>query len=217
MEVRAQVACQDFGRIDSVAGKGDIAERETLALVDFHLHIDAVLLLGALGGIDGVEHNAGIAIALLVVVGDDAVEVVLKLRIDIFRGFPEILFPEIEFPEIVNIVGVVHLGLQLAGRDGVVALEDEMLYFEAFACAHIEHYLHAVGLAARGVLCQLGFDRHIAIAILDIVTAYAVFGSGEHILGNHVANTDVHLLAQFVGIAFLDAVKLEARHLRAGL
>ena len=69
----AEMAGQHVGGIDGVAGEGDVAEVEFVALVDFDFHFEAVLF-GLLAvadvelilrdGIDGVGEDTGITVAV---------------------------------------------------------------------------------------------------------------------------------------------------------
>lgn len=219
----AEMAGQHVGGIDGVAGEGDVAEVEFVALVDFDFHFEAVLF-GLLAvadvelilrdGIDGVGEDTGITVAVFVVVGDDAFEVFVEFGFLIFGTFPKALCPETEFGEIVDIVGVGHLHLQLNVLNLFVALEDEGIDFDTFATVDVESDDDAaIGVVGKGVDSSSGIDGGVGVAFFKIVGADSVLASGEHVLGNHVAGGDIEVFTDFLIVALGDTFEGEHRHL----
>ena len=221
----AEMAGQHVGGIDGVAGEGDVAEIEFVALVDFNLYFEAVLFgllavadveLLLRNGIDGVGEDTGVAVAVFVVVGDDAFEVFVEFGFLIFGTFPKALGPETEFGEIVDIVGVGHFHLQLDVLNLLVALEDDRIDFDTFATVDIERDDDAaISVVGKGVDSGGGIDGGVGVAFFEIVGTDFVLADGEHVLGNNVAGGDIEVLADFLIVALGDTLEGEHGHLGA--
>ena len=221
--VDAKVFGEELGWIDGVAREGDVAEIEGLALVYFHFDLYAVLFF-LLVGRDvevlaghrphGVHNDAGVAIAKLVVIGDDLLQVVMELEFAVFRAAPEAFGPHEKLLEIVDIVGVFHFAEQLIGGHLIVALENERVDLDTLTLFDVESEHHIV-VASRSVGAEASVDLDIGKAFVGIVGSSLVGTRFQHVLSNHIADMDAEVFAQFVGIVAADAIETDSSELGA--
>ena len=213
---------QQVGGIDGVARKSDVAEHKLMPLVNldsYHQPVLPGIVLVCLTAdqIYRVPHNAGIAETVLIIVGDDALQILAILGLLILGCFPEPRSPEIELLEIIHVMRVLHQLHQFVGTDVVVPLKDNRVNLHALAGFDVENHIHAVllPLVHNGVRLGCGGDGHIGIALLQIIGADFVTRSGQQVLRHHIARGNLHLFAQLFLVAALHTAEFEHAQLGA--
>ena len=177
-----------------------------MSFVNLHLcpHIVTLVLSICFNQINRIRQNTGIAIAVLVIVGQYALQVFRELRLLILRALPEPRSPHIQLLPIIHIVGILHLPYQLIAADTVVALEDNRVNLHLFARFHnkVDQHTAVLIFHCRIYLGTRG-HRNICVTFLQIVSANTILGGCEQVFRHNVACCNFHLLAQLSIIALL--------------
>ena len=148
-----------------------------MALVELHIDGQVLVVLE----IDGIPHQAGVAVAGLVEGFDYGAAVRL-----IFL-FLELLALEEVVPAVG--VGVLHILGQLELRHVVVSAEIDVADAYLVALVHVE--VHADGPADNSVLLNLNIHLAQLIAFFLVVALDDVYRRGTHIVREFAAGTEV--------------------------
>ena len=109
----------------------------------------------------------------------------------------------------MHIAGLLHLTLESAGGDLLIAIKDEGVDFYLVAAFDIEsddETTRTVGLLSGGG------HFHTGVPFFDEVALDFVRRGAEHILSHHIAGLNLDFLAEFFILAFLHAGEGKFQH-----